>query len=90
MNSEYIAQAIVTLEGESKYHSDDLKDLTQVYAKFDNWLSDEAENGDDLERAELLDTILWLIKDKIVRVAMKENHYFLNEELAAPQWEKID
>ncbi len=50
MNSEYIAQAIVTLEGESKYHSDDLKDLTQVYAKFDNWLSDEAENGDDLER----------------------------------------
>ena len=43
MYSEFFEQAHDMLTAEPNYSSHDLADLARVYAKYSNWLHDEAE-----------------------------------------------
>lgn len=88
MYSEFFEQAHDMLTAEPNYSSHDLADLARVYAKYSNWLHDEAESGDNENKRKLLDTVLSFIENDIICNVMENEGYFLNTELTTPQWEK--
>lgn len=88
MGSKYYTRAVELLQKEPGYKSNDLASLARLNAYYSNLFYYMAEAGIKKEECELLDTVLFCIRVQIVNAVMKNEGYFLNEELTISQWEK--